>query len=314
MVMTDAKAIMKLCNSWRSAAMQPDGSLTIGGDSEKFRLLANSVSFHDLDYDAMRSACIGLSAVLLLPGLNTVVDHDHSAFWSWCAELLCGSRATYFGQAIADYPLRTLMELTFRASLVGAYRPDKQGWEQARAVDSLLDVHTQAWKRGAHTALTYLAFPLLEGVVKRKCSHYVEMDGTILHEWSTTAANGRPQTHQVGRRCSSLWSLLDLLKTLVACEELRDDLANIEDHLATYSDDGSPGFKVLYDWRNGSLHGASMNGTVGGTVLNTAILIALSDIRDNYDAIRQQTLEQVQRDLRYASSDRSPWSYYPPYT
>jgi hypothetical protein len=95
---------------------------------------------------------------------------------------------------------------------------------------------------------------------------------------------------------------------------LREDLTQLEAHFATFSDDGSPGFKVLYDWRNGSLHGASLNSTVGGTVLNMAILIALSSLREDYDAVRRRTLDQVRYELQSGSAHRSPWSYYPPYT
>jgi len=312
--MTDSQAIRNLCDSWKDAVIQPDGAIAIGGDSERFRLLANGVAFHDLDYDSMRAACIGLTSVLLLPGQNTVVDHDHHALWSWCGQLLCGSQSPYFNGSMEDYPLRQLMELCFRASLVGTYRPDRAGWEQMQASGRLLDVHAQAWTRGSHTALAYLAFPMLEGVTKRHCSDFVQMDGRAIQTWNALRTDGGTRAYQPGQRCSSLWDLLELLRGTVASDELRGDLTQLEAHLATFSDDGSPGFKVLYDWRNGSLHGASLNSTVGGTVLNTALLIALSSLREDYDAVRRQTLDQVRRDLQSGSAQRSPWSYYPPYT
>lgn len=312
--MTDSQAIRNLCDSWKDAVVQPDGSIAIGRDSERFRLLANSVAFHDLDYDSMRAACIGLTSVLLLPGQNTVVDRDHHALWSWCGQLLCGSQSPYFNRSMEEYPLRQLMELCFRASLVGTCRPGRAGWEQMQASNRLLDVHAQAWMLGSHTALAFLAFPMLEGVTKRHCSDFVQMDGRAIQTWKALQADGNTRTYQPGRTCSSLWSLLELLRSTVASDELRGDLTQLEAHFATFSDDGSPGFKVLYDWRNGSLHGASLNSTVGGTVLNMAILIALSSLREDYDAVRRQTLDQVRYDLQSGSAHRSPWSYYPPYT
>lgn len=312
--MSDSKTIRNLCDSWKASVMQPNGSIAIGGESDQLRLLANGVAFHDLDYDCMRAACIGLTSVLLLPGQNTIVDQDHHALWSWCGQLLCGSQSPYFDGSIEAHPFRQLMELCFRASLVGTYRPDREGREQMQAADRLMDIHTQAWKRGSHTALAYLAFPMLEGVTKRHCSDFVQMDGRTIQAWNAPRDGGGTHTYQPGQVCSSLWKLLELLRSTVASDELRGDLTELETHLATFSDDGSPGFKVLYDWRNGSLHGASLNSTVGGTVLNTASLIALSQLREDYDAVRRQTLDRVRWELQSGSVDRSPWSYYPPYT
>lgn len=312
--MVDARVIRELCESWRAETLQPDGGLAIGGASERFRLLANGVAFHDLDYDSLRAACLGLTSVLLLPGQNTVIDHDHFAFWAWCGQLLCGGRSTYFNRTLDDAALKQLMELCVRASVVGTYRPDREGWEEMVSADRRLDVYTQAWKRGGHTALSYLAFPLLEGVTKRHCSDFVSADGRVIQAWQAPQADGGPRTYQVGRRCSSLLDLLGLLQETAADAQLRSDLGEIAAHISTFSDEGAPGFAVLYDWRNGSLHGANLYGTVGGTVFNTALLIALSRLKPSFDELRLSTLEQVRWELQGGSDSRSPWSYYPPYT
>src|SRR5215217_116395 len=83
-----AAEIEKLCDDWCTASITPAGGMAIGANTEKFRLLANGVNFHELSHEQLCAALIGLSKVLLRPGLNTIVHQDHSALWAWCGELL----------------------------------------------------------------------------------------------------------------------------------------------------------------------------------------------------------------------------------
>ena len=72
-----ADEIRKLCENWCNAAKQPEGGFALGGETEKHRLLANGVQFHELGFDELMASITALSKVLLLPGLNTVVVQDH---------------------------------------------------------------------------------------------------------------------------------------------------------------------------------------------------------------------------------------------
>lgn len=308
---TGEETIRNLCQSWLQATAIPGGGIGIGGQSEGFRLLNNGVVFHDLDYDALRAACLGLSSVLLMPGLNTVIDWDHKWFWAWCGEVLCGGGSEYFGHE--DHELKELMGLCIRASLAGTYRPDHAGWEQQRDQSMSMEPNAREWIQRSQTALGYLAFPLLEGIVKRHCAAFVSMSGEVVQAFEVPGLEGRSNTYRVGRTCSSLRDLLWLLHAKVASDELRSDLDEQREHLAGFSDKDQGGFQVLYQWRNDSLHGSASLTTIGGTVLNTALMIALSHLRENYDSVRAAAWERVQWELQSSSPYRSPWSYYPPY-
>ena len=291
------------------------GGLQIGGADEEFRLLRNGVVFHELDHEQIRAACIGLSSVLLLPGLNTVIDQDHQWFWSWCAELLCRSGSSYFSSE-SDRELRATVGLCCRAALAGVYRNDRDGWERQRDQSKNMEHNARAWVQGAHTALAYLAFPLLEGIVKKHCARYVGMDGRVVEAFEVARIDGTARPYRVGQPCSSLRDMLWLLYDRVASEELRHDLDEQRIHLGAFASESEDGFEVLYRWRNSSLHGEASLSTIGGTVLSTALLIAISALQAEYESVRASAVDGVRREAMSAASGidyRSPWSYYPPY-
>ena len=107
--------IRQLCDAWRQAVLLPNGSIAIGGASEQHRLRANGIQPHDLSYNELRAACVGLIGVLLLPGLSTVIDEDHEWFWAWGAEILLARGNGLFFDAEAE--IRGLVETTVRAAL-----------------------------------------------------------------------------------------------------------------------------------------------------------------------------------------------------
>ena len=291
------------------------GGLQIGGADEEFRLLRNGVVFHELDHEQIRAACIGLSSVLLLPGLNTVIDQDHQWFWSWCAELLCRSGSSYFSSE-SDRELRATVGLCCRAALAGVYRNDRDGWERQRDQSKNMEHNARAWVQGAHTALAYLAFPLLEGIVKKHCARYVGMDGRVVEAFEVARIDGTARPYRVGQPCSSLRDMLWLLYDRVASEELRHDLDEQRIHLGAFASESEDGFEVLYRWRNSSLHGEASLSTIGGTVLSTALLISISALQAEYGSVRESAVDGVRREAMSAASGidyRSPWSYYPPY-
>lgn len=305
----DTELIRNLCKSWVGAAANDEGSLQIGRSTEQVRLLNNGVKFHELDHEQMRAACIGLSSVLLHPGMNTVIDWDHQWFWSWCGELLCGVGSTYFREDECE--LKQLVALCCRGSLAGSSRPDEAGWEQKRVRSLNIEPNASQWIQGSHAAVAYLAFPMLEGLPKKLCSEFVSMNGVAVLPFGNKWRQYKP-----GQKCSSLRDLLLLFYAEVASDESRIDLDEQRLNLEVFAEGEEDGFDVLYRWRNSSLHGATSLPTIGGTVLNTAFLVALSGMGEDYESTKASTINSVRHEmqsLRHASASRSPWSYYPPY-
>ena len=161
--------------------------------------------------------------------------------------------------------------------------------------------------------LVYLAFPVLEAILKKTCAQFVDYDGRVVSSFDVTRSDGGVHSYRSGGRCGSIRDLLFLLHQRVASAELVRALDYLRRHLQSL--DARDPFDLLYDWRNASLHGQTSFPTIGGTVLNTALLIALDSVKDDYERIRGETRERVDRDVEGArvAGLQSPWSFYPPY-
>lgn len=307
--------ILKLCDDWCAAATQPEGGLAIGGATERFRLLRNGVVFHELQYEELCAAVVGLSKVLLQPGLNTIIDQDHFGLWSWCGEVLLGAGGELFSHE--EHEIKSLFEAAIHASLANCRKPpaNREEFEEQRRIDDLQPLHAKRLLGHAHLALAYLGFPLLEALLKRACREYVAPDGQIVQAFSVETPRGgtrnySPDGSYRNRQCSSLRDLMFLHLDTVACESLQQSLSALIEHVQKLALEQHP-FDTIYKWRNQSLHGTTNFQTIGGTLLNISILIALDQIGLDFQEHRDRSVESCRREAQFGN--RSPWSYYPPY-
>ena len=305
-----AKEITRLCEEWCLASKTPEGGIGIGSATEKYRLLKNGVVFHELGYEALCSALIGTAHVLLRPGLNVIVDWDHMFLWSWCGELLLSPRSEYF--PYEQYEIKTLAETTVRASLVHCKKPSKsrEEWKEQWRIDDLQSHHAKVFLTQSYLVLSYLAFPLLEALLKRACSQFIDFDGRVKSQFLLPKEKGGQKRYKPNDVCSSLRDLLFLHFNTVANVDLVTKLTAYRTHFKEL-DDGIDPFDLIYMWRNQSLHGASVFQTIGGTLLNLAFLIAISELQDRFVEHRDLILKHCKWEAQ--SGHRSPWSYYPPY-
>ncbi len=307
--------IRKLCSDWIAAATA-SGGIAIGQQSESFRLHQNGVRFHELDYDELRAACVGLTEVLLLPGLNTIIDLDHKLLWSWCGEVLMGRGAPYNHHV--DREMAQLAALTLRCALSGTIARTREAFDQSADARRLLDGNSKEFLGKAHEALPYVAFPFLESVARRACGVFVDLRGSVLQPFQRRSGS----MYSTGQRCSNVGDLLALLVTQVAPAALQSDLTDVLSHIASLvpGQQGQPsldGYEVVFDWRNSSLHGETSLTTIGGTILSLALLVALDGVRNDYSQLQASALARAQREVSTAAAmkrwEPSPWSYYPPF-
>jgi hypothetical protein len=310
-----AAAIEKLCDDWCDASVTPNGGMALGIHTDKFRLLANGVVFHELGHEALCAALIGLSKVLLRPGLNTIVDHDHFGLWSWCGELLLGPQSHLF--PIEQHEIKSLYETSIHAALTRCRKPQatKDEWREQNRIDDLQPHHAKQLLRESSLVLAYLTFPLLEAVLKRACAAYVTFDGQVTSSFTVQNRQGNsrhydPQGPPRERQCSSLRDLLLLHHSIVAGPRLRALLDRFRAHISSLDVTQDP-FDLIYRWRNQSLHGSTNFQTIGGSMLNLSLLISLFEVEDDFDQRTSLVLEHCRWEAQ--SSRKSPWSFYPPY-
>ena len=318
MQQTREQVIQTLCDYWVNAAQQPGGGFAIGAATEQHRLHRNGIKFHELSYREVQAACTGLSRVLLLKGLNTVIDLDHQLFWAWAGEMLLSPRSDFFSKDESE--LHRLFETCIRAALAGISPPpkSKEDWERKRELSKLVEFNTRQLVLNAHLVLAYLGLPLMEGLLKKVCSKYVDYSGKVVDAFDVPTAAGGVRDYVSGDprkgKCSSLRDLMYLLYQRVADPDLRARLDDIHELIKNLDNTIDP-FDQLYSWRNQSLHGQTSFPTIGGTLLNLAILFAFNRISGNYEHRRDEVWSNVQRDIETFrfTGHRSPWSYYPPF-
>lgn len=296
-----AEQIEQLCKDWCAASRAPDGGMAIGAGTEGHRLLANGVVFHELDFECLEASLTGTTMVLLRPGLNTIVVQDHFVLWSWCAELLLSPRSRS-----GNFLKRRCMPHSL--TLGDPLRAGEE-WEAQNKKHEIHHHQAKYFVQNAHYALAYLAFPLLEAMLKRACCSFVTFDGTIVTSFSVPKKTGATREYFVGKRCSSLRDLLHLHYSSVATAPLRLSIGKLRFHLAELDCTQDP-FDTVYSWRNDSLHGSASLQTVGGTLLSWSFLIALHELKLDFEQRRRSVIEGCRWELQ--SGHRSPWSIYPP--
>jgi hypothetical protein len=289
--------ILQLCDDAAATLQDPSGCLIYNHEIEKFRLQANDIQFHKLNYEELCAALVGLTKVLIFPRLNTLIASDHIYFWAWCAEIIL-SDGNYF--SIQEREIRELLSTVVRALIDdsnSSYLADKR-----------------------HLIASYLAFPLLEGLLKKKCSAFVDSNGQVQAPFTVTREDGSQRRYEQrnNSRCNSLGDLLYLLKYTILSNtsELYKVLDGLAKHVRSLDPSMDPLMKI-YNWRNTSLHGSDSFATIGGILLNFSIALCIDDLHENFETLRSSGEQKMQ--FRVAQAEIisqqgtlfDSW-YYPP--
>ena len=111
---------------------------------------------------------------------------------------------------------------------------------------------------------TFLAYPLLEGIVRRKLSKFISPDGTVLREFEVP---GRP--YKPNSRISNLQHELQLLGKETSSLALKAKLSHVNKY--------DPPFPEKQNWRNMLLHGELTANWHGLTILLLTYMILLEE-------------------------------------
>lgn len=315
------KKIIALCDSWYESVQSPDGGTCIGKDSDRYRLFNNGVHFHNLSVDELKASIVGLTVIHLLPHANrisyTIPEHSH--LWAWCAEIIMNEDSDIFSHE--EYELQSLFEACIRASLAKCNKPvsSREEFQKLVQQDRLTPHNVKNFSSHSSLILSYLTFPLLEGICKKLCNDFILMDGRIIQEFAVprryakdTLYTPKPRRNKERlekNKCSSLRDLLIFTMNHPSSENIQDEINKIKSYLYKVDSQTDP-FDLIYDWRNQSLHGSTNFMTIGGTLLNLALLLLINQTSGRYEQLRKSTVDQLD-DLR--EMGHAPWVYYPPY-
>lgn len=157
-----------------------------------------------------------------------------------------------------------------------------------------------------HLLLSLAAYPLLEGLVRRKLSAFLTSKGEVVQSFVVPGKSGkRPRAYRKGQYCNSIRDALYQLEECTPHPELRGYLTELRTRSNDCTSANSPsglgvegGSRSLYEYigraRNASLHG-ELGAVEGGlTALLLGTIIALADLRDNFDEYRRCFVAAVQ--------------------
>ena len=146
----------------------------------------------------------------------------------------------------------------------------------------------------ARLILALTAFPFLEGMARRRLSHFLSLDGRCQKQFTVIRADGKPKAYQEGRLCSDVRDALCLLETTAAPDlaqrltALRQKIARVgpsqgSELLVPRAENESDLYNLIYWHRNSNLHGGKHVAHIGLVALLLATMIAISEIEHGFD-------------------------------
>lgn len=201
--------------------------------------------FHDLPFR------VHIHLPTMLTRLGRVqVTYDHYFFWTWTAEVLkiINRNEEYFRK---DIERMFLLVVDYAVGTLGSAPVSQQIWEENKQIRQLVSPHAERAILRSHRAATQLSYPLLEGLLRRLCSDFVDLDGLIKDNKSILKLNGEEQK---GGRANNVGDLLHHYEKRVAGREIASSLKSIRSDMSVYSKSGN-GYYIVNSWRHPHSHG-----------------------------------------------------------
>lgn len=261
-----AKEIANLFDQWTQgvARNQANGSVLLTAPPPGVNLESNGFVVEELNRQELLEACIGLSRLLSM-GWRT---EDHPRLWTWVTNLSAGQR--YTQEAADDIQRRQLFRLCCRTALI-------------RTTGDRATSHAEYLLENASEVMVYLALPLLESLLRNANHDFVTQQGVVVKAFTADGTGYAPPGAKGKKNCSSVKDMLWLFHQQVAAPDSAAALQSVgmaAERLARPSAPPAHGFKVIYDWRNGTLHGGHAGFiSMGAVAFQACVVVALDEFR-----------------------------------
>lgn len=278
--MSDAtpQQIRAYCSAWSQRAADLQRSARVKGAAPRAQQASPLASICDdvetADHDTLAAVVAGL-AVCLIQRNNEFAGygHDYRVVWAWCAELLAGVGV---GDAVTSGPEWTVGRLFAATS------------SAVLAVPVPHHVAGIAWNTRAlaqeHAEIAaYLAFPLLEQVLRASCHRHFGRGGRVSKPFDTPGQRSNRHYYIEGGSCSSIGDLLWLFRHHYASAEMGADLDAIDARLAVVVPGGATDFRVLHPWQHDTMDSDITLPVMAAVALNLAIVVALAGREDDFE-------------------------------
>ena len=226
--------------------------------------------------------------------MTVVINEEHLNLWAWMGQIVSsvdGNPLEYFSSE--EHQLKMLFYHTIRCALVSGEPRNR----------NILTLSQNEMASDSLRSVSYLSFPLLEGILRKICNNFVDYSGKVKKQF-----NGHSRKYKIGSRCNSIEDMMYLYQNEIIGDSTKLDC--LLQYVHDLSSDGEQhAFKTIYIWRNSSLHGdVGAFSIIGGIVLNIALFILLNSIKDNYIFYRDKALKNA---LFYEDAKNSLLFYKP---
>src|SRR6267143_7332441 len=227
--------------------------------------------------EALRHAELSRLATLLMRTLAGQINADHKLFWAWCAFLSShfSSKVTLFRDADWQDSFRALTDLVLAKHRRAPPGPNRGNFYQGAL--RFVNRHLLRSADDTHVTAAPLAFAVLEGILRRKCSTYLDADGTVKKQFSISYGTG---TRRFSKgRLNQLNDALRLFEQTVtkdrgrSCPELAPLLREAEVLYATTRD----AREMIAEWRNEFMHGKEYWQNRVPVILNVIALLVIDE-------------------------------------
>lgn len=208
---------------------------------------------------------LALLPIGLLDILKVQITHDHTALWEETAYVLSELSAE---ETPVDEMVARDIEMITRLVLVPAQVGSAAFWEWSKSG------HVSNVLFNSHRIAAYIAYPLLEGVIK-SLADGIELDGTVKPGYEVTSLSD--ENYQACTNNEQISALRDLLYHVeeTGDEELTQKMQSARSMISEFYQDGcGEEYGLLYDKRNRMLHGeAEAQADVGIPLTMISLLI-----------------------------------------
>lgn len=256
-------------------------------------------------------------SVLLIRSLRGQINSDHKIFWSWVSFI--------------SYQLRNEVQLFQDGEWIEAFGSLVHlllaGERHFKAGPGYCYIHGERLKYVNHHLLTLSvkkhllaaahAFPVLEGLLRRKCQNYVGKDGIVNNPFTLTEPSGQSKPFGVGHRMNRIDDYIRLFEQIVTKNRGRPcfTLAKVGGEICKLYPSVTDAPEAIDEWRNDLIHGNQYWMDRVPAVLNLICLLVIDEVEPaTYDA-KLPAIKKIlewQRRATLQSTHRAGWDIFPP--
>jgi len=275
-----------------------------GSDYDRLLLFNDDLPmFHQLPFRALFHL-----PSLLTRLANAQVTYDHYHYWAWTAEVFKKTNRdeNYLGKDIEQLFLLTV---DFAVGGLTTVPVSMSLLRENKKIEQLVSPHASRAMLHSYRAATQLSHPLLEGLLRRLCSDFVDVDGKIKSGKKILRMN---DSEQKGGRANNLGDLLYHFENRVAKDETARALKSIRSEMNRYST-SRVGYSIVNSWRHPHSHGGErFSGPEHAVLLNIACQLFWDTIpKRKWETIdKGRYSNEILNTTRFSSFSHT-FDYYP---